>query len=82
MDLFAEQKQIHRLWKTYGYQRGQAAEGGMKRGFGIGVCTLKYMEWLAKDTCRTAQGTGNSTQYSVIIYVGKDSEREWMCVHV
>ena len=26
--------------------------------------------------------TGNSTQYSVIIYVGKESEREWLCVHV
>ena len=21
-------------------------------------------------------------QYSVIVYVGKESEREWMCVHV
>ena len=26
--------------------------------------------------------TGNSTQYSVIICFGKESEREWMCVHV
>ena len=26
--------------------------------------------------------TENSTQYSVIIYVGKYYEREWMCVHV
>ena len=25
--------------------------------------------------------TGNSTQYSVITYMGKESEREWMCVH-
>ena len=25
--------------------------------------------------------TGNSTQYSVLIYVGKESEREWICVH-
>ena len=26
--------------------------------------------------------TGNSTQYSVIIYVGKESEKELMYVHV
>ena len=26
--------------------------------------------------------TENSTQYSVKIYEGKESEREWMCVHV
>ena len=26
--------------------------------------------------------TGNSTPYSVIIYMGKESENEWMCVHV
>ena len=25
--------------------------------------------------------TVNSTQYSVIIYVGKESEKEWMCVY-
>ena len=26
--------------------------------------------------------TGNSTQYSVITYMGKESEKEWMYVHV
>ena len=26
--------------------------------------------------------TENSTQYFVIIYVRKESEREWMCEHV
>ena len=26
--------------------------------------------------------TENSTQYSVIIYVGKESEREWICVYI
>ena len=29
-----------------------------------------------------AEATGNSTQYSVMVYVGKESEKEWMCVHV
>ena len=26
--------------------------------------------------------TGNSTQYSVITYMGKESEKEWIHVHV
>ena len=26
--------------------------------------------------------TGNSTQYFVIIYMGKDSEKEWICVYM
>ena len=31
----------------------------------IGICTLRYMEWLANDDL--LYSTGNSTQYSVII---------------
>ena len=26
--------------------------------------------------------TGNSTQHSVIIYMGEETEKEWMCVYV
>jgi len=26
--------------------------------------------------------TDNSTQYSVITYMGKEYEKEWICVHV
>ena len=40
----------------------------------------RYMEWLANGDL--LYSTGNSTQYSLIIYVGKVSEKEWMCVHV
>ena len=74
MNLLAEQKQTQRLWKTYGYQRGQMVMKGMDWGFGIGICILWYMEWLANGdlVCRTE----NTTQYSVIIYIGKESERE------
>ena len=32
MNLFAEQKRVHRLWKTYGYQRGQVGRGRGGRG--------------------------------------------------
>ena len=79
MNLFSEQKQTHRFWKTYGPQRGQFG-GRMDRGCGIGRCTLWYMEWLANGDL--LYSTGNSTQYSVMICVGKESKREWMCVHV
>ena len=55
MNLFAEEKQTHKLLKTYGYQRGQVqGVGGMDWGFRIGICTLRYMEiwnnW-PKGTC-------------------------------
>ena len=29
-----------------------------------------------------AYSTGHSTQYSVIAYMGKESEKEWKCVYV
>ena len=52
--------------------------GGMGWGFGTGICTLRYMEWLAKGDL--LYSTGNYTQYSVIIYVGKESKRMAMCM--
>ena len=33
INLFAEKKQTHRVWKTYGYQRDQV--GGGRDGLGI-----------------------------------------------
>ena len=72
VNLFSEQKQTHRLWKqTYGYQREQAGgRGGVDRGFGIGICTLWCMEWLASGALLC--NPENSTQYSVII-----CEKRW-----
>ena len=61
MNLFAEQKQIHKLWKTYGYQKVR----GIDQGFGTGICTLRYIEQLANGDLQYS--TENSTQYSVII---------------
>ena len=26
--------------------------------------------------------TGNSTQYSVVAYMGKESRKEWMCIYI
>ena len=43
-------------------------------GFGIGMCTLFYMEWMVDGDLLC--GTRISTQYSVISYMGKLSEKE------
>ena len=41
-------------------------------GFGTGICTVLYMEWM--DNRDLLYSTGNSiTQYSAIIYMGKES---------
>ena len=55
--------------------------GGVQDGleFGISICTLRYMEWLANTDL--LYSTENSTQYSVIIYMRKESEIKWMCIH-
>ena len=47
----------------------------MDRGCGIGMCTLRSMQGLANGDLLSS--TGNVTQYSVMVYVGKESEREW-----
>ena len=54
--------------------------GGMDRGFGTGIYTSRDLELLANEDL--LYSTGNSTQYSMIIYMGKESERQCMCVHV
>ena len=66
--------------QTYSDQKGHMGVGGLDWGFGIGLCTLWYMKWLA--SLDLLCGTEKSTQYSVIIYVGKESEKEWMCGRV
>ena len=53
---------------------------GVDWKFGIDTCALRYMEWLANRDL--LESTEKSTQYSVIIYQGKESEREWICLHV
>ena len=55
-------------------------EGRDGLGFGSGTCTLWSMEGLASgDLLYT---TGNSSQYFVIIYMGKESEKEgtYICI--
>ena len=44
--------------------------GGMDWWFGIGIWTQLYMKWMV--TGDLLYSTGNSTQYSVITYMGMD----------
>ena len=53
--------------------------GGGKDGWGI--CEW-HMDTLVYGITDLLYSTENSIQYSVIIYMGKKSEKEWMCVHV
>ena len=50
----------------------------MDWGFRTGTCTLLHMEWMVNQDLLYC--TGNSTQYSVITYVGKESDKEWIYV--
>ena len=55
-------------------------EGQIDCVFGVGIYTPKDVEWMVNGDL--LYSTENTTQYSVIIYVEKESEREWMCIHV
>ena len=47
--------------------------------FGIGICTLWYTKWMVNRDL--LYSTKNSTQYSVMTCMGKESEKEWItCV--
>lgn len=61
------------------FLRVQGAGGGMDWAFGAGICTMQFMERLASGDLLSS--TEISAWYSVIIYVGKESEREW-CVYM
>ena len=51
--------------------------GGMNLGFGIGMCTILDMEWIVNGDL--LYSTRRPTKYSVIIYMGKESEKELVC---
>ena len=81
MNLFTKQKQTHRLRKqTYGYQRGQWGVGGDELGVWINRYTLLYIKQINnKDLLYS---TGTYTQYLVITYNGKESEKEHVYVYI
>ena len=80
MNLFTKQKQSHRCRKrTYGYQGGEGG-GGINWEIGTDIYTLLYIRQVVnKDLLYS---TGNSTQYSIITYMGKEPDKEWIYVYV
>ena len=57
----------------------------LPKGTGVwGRDRLGVWDWLIERFANgdLLYGTENSTQYSVIICVGKESESKWMCVYV
>ena len=54
--------------------------GGINWETGTDIYMLLYVKQITyKDLL---YGTGNSTQYSAMTYMGKKSEREWICVQL
>ena len=73
----SQSQTLNNVWLPKGMGWGW---GGRDWGFGTGICPPRYMEQLVNGDLLSS--TENCIQYSVIIYGGKESEREWMCVYV
>ena len=74
MNLFTKQKQTdieNKLMFTKGVMLG----GGVNQEFRINIHTLLYIRQITNKNL--LYSTGNSTQYSVITYMRKESEKEW-----
>ena len=54
--------------------KGERLEGGINWEVGIGICTVLYA--ILTSNKDLIYSTGKSTQYSLMVYVGKESEKE------
>ena len=63
---------------TYGYQ-GEIGRG-INWEIGIDIHILLYIKQITNKNLMYS--TGNSTQYSVMAYMGKESKKEWINVCV
>ena len=80
MNSFAQRKKTQDFENKLTVTKGDKWQGGMGWGFGTDICALLNMVCLTNGDL--LYSTGNSTHYSVIIYIRKESEEEWMCVYV
>ena len=60
--------------------KAKRAEGGINWEIGIDTYTLLYIQQITQKDL--LYSTGNSTQYSVMAYRGKESKKEWIYVFV
>ena len=82
MNLFTKQKESHRCiqQKTNLQLPGGKARGGINWDTGMDTDTLLYIKQITNKYL--LQSTGNSTQYSVMAYMGKESKKEWIYVYI
>ena len=59
--------------------KGKRLGDWMDWEFGISRYKLLYIGWINKVLLYS---TGNSTQYSVITYNGRESEKAYICTHI
>ena len=59
--------------------KGETLGGGIQREVGIDMYTLLYVEWMSNNDL--LYSTGKCTQWSVVTYLGKESEKEWINVY-
>ena len=80
-NLFMKQKQTHRVLvtreQTYGYQR-EGWWGRKDWEFWIDMYTMLYIKQITNRDL--FYSTGNSAQYPVLAYMGKESKKEWIYV--
>ena len=79
-NLFSKEKQTWRLLNQIYSYKGRNTEGGVVWEVGIGIFTLLYRETF--DSKDTLNSLGKSVQCSVIDYMGKESEKEWIYMYV
>ena len=78
VNLCTKQKQTHRHRKqTYGHQMGNGRE--INQEYGMNRYILLQMKQINKDLLDSA---GNSTQFLVMTYNGKQSEKEYIYVYI
>ena len=77
MNLFTRQKQSYRCRKQ-AWLPGEV-DGEINWEIGIDIYTLLYIKQITNKN--PLYSTGNSVQYSVMAYMGKES-KEWVFVYV
>ena len=81
MSLFTKQKQSHRCRKQiYGYQGQRWVVRGINWKIEIDIYTLLYIKQVTNKNL--LYSTENSTPYSVVAYMGKESKNEWLYVYI
>ena len=60
--------------------KGKGVGGGINQEIGINIYTPLYIKQITNKGL--LYSTGNSTQYSVMAYMGKEPKKEWIYVYV